>query len=73
MHAHVVRESFPAYLGSAAPALWASTTVAPDAGAVAASLLGQAGLKVYVCDKSTSVYEKPRAIALDHEIMRVFQ
>jgi 3-(3-hydroxy-phenyl)propionate hydroxylase len=42
-------------------------------GAVAASLLGQAGLKTYVCDKSTAVYDKPRAIALDHEIMRVFQ
>ncbi len=34
-------------------------------GAVAASLLGQAGLKTYVCDKSSTVYEKPRAIALD--------
>ncbi len=42
-------------------------------GAVAASLLGQAGLKTYVCDKLTTVYDKPRAIALDHEIMRVFQ
>lgn len=42
-------------------------------GAVAASLLGQAGLKTYVCDKSSTVYDKPRAIALDHEIMRVFQ
>lgn len=42
-------------------------------GAVAAALLGQAGLKVYVCDKSADVYAKPRAIALDHEIMRVFQ
>ena len=42
-------------------------------GAVAANLLGQAGLKTYVCDKVSDVYEKPRAIALDHEIMRVFQ
>ena len=42
-------------------------------GAVAASLLGQAGLKTWVCDKSDAVYAKPRAIALDHEIMRVFQ
>jgi 3-(3-hydroxy-phenyl)propionate hydroxylase len=42
-------------------------------GAVAASLFGQAGLKTYVCDRSTTVYDKPRAIALDHEIMRVFQ
>ena len=43
------------------------------AGAVACALLGQAGLSVYVCDKQESVYEIPRAIALDHEIMRVFQ
>ncbi len=42
-------------------------------GAVAAALLGQAGHRVYVCDRSTEVYAKPRAIALDHEIMRVFQ
>jgi len=42
-------------------------------GAVAAGLLGQAGLKVYACEKLAGVYEIPRAIALDHEIMRVFQ
>jgi len=42
-------------------------------GAVAAGLLGQAGLKVYVCDMTHEVYDKPRAIALDHEILRVFQ
>jgi len=43
------------------------------AGAVAAALLGQAGLSVFVCDRLAGVYEIPRAIALDHEIMRVFQ
>jgi 3-(3-hydroxy-phenyl)propionate hydroxylase len=43
------------------------------AGAVAAALLGQAGLKVWVADRLPDVYEIPRAIALDHEIMRVFQ
>lgn len=42
-------------------------------GQVAAGLLGQAGLKVYVCDRLVDVYDIPRAIALDHEIMRVFQ
>ncbi|PXF29112.1 FAD-binding monooxygenase [Pokkaliibacter plantistimulans] len=42
-------------------------------GAVAAGLLGQAGMQVYVCDKMSAVYDKPRAIALDHEIQRVFQ
>lgn len=43
------------------------------AGVVAAGLLGQAGLSVHVCDRLTEVYQIPRAIALDHEIMRVFQ
>jgi 3-(3-hydroxy-phenyl)propionate hydroxylase len=43
------------------------------AGAVAAALLGQAGLKVFVCDKLPGVYEIPRAISLDHEVMRLFQ
>lgn len=42
-------------------------------GAVAAALLGLAGLKVWVCDRSPEVYDLPRAIALDHEILRVFQ
>ncbi len=43
------------------------------AGAVAAALLGQAGLSVFVCDRLPDVYEIPRAIALDHEILRIFQ
>jgi 3-(3-hydroxy-phenyl)propionate hydroxylase len=42
-------------------------------GAIAAALLGQAGLSVLVLDQATSVYEKPRAISMDHEIMRVLQ
>jgi len=42
-------------------------------GQVAAGLLGQRGFKVHVCDRLTEVYQIPRAIALDHEIMRVFQ
>jgi 3-(3-hydroxy-phenyl)propionate hydroxylase len=42
-------------------------------GAVAAALLGQAGHQVLVCDQSSEVYALPRAIALDHEILRVFQ
>jgi 3-(3-hydroxy-phenyl)propionate hydroxylase len=42
-------------------------------GAVAAALLGQAGHRVLVCDRLGDVYPRPRAIALDHEIMRVFQ
>lgn len=42
-------------------------------GAVAAGLLGGHGLKTFACDRSREVYDKPRAIALDHEILRVFQ
>lgn len=42
-------------------------------GAVAAGLLGQHGIRTWVCDRQHGVYDKPRAIALDHEIMRVFQ
>lgn len=43
------------------------------AGVVLAGLLGQAGLSVHVCDRKRGVYEIPRAISLDHEILRVFQ
>lgn len=43
------------------------------AGAVLAALLGQAGLRVFVCDRLREVYAIPRAISLDHEIMRLFQ
>ncbi len=42
-------------------------------GAVAAALLGQAGFKVWVGDRTAEVYALPRAISLDHEIMRLFQ
>ncbi len=42
-------------------------------GAVAAGLLAGLGLRVWVCDRSREVYDKPRAIAVDHEILRVFQ
>ncbi|WEY41473.1 bifunctional 3-(3-hydroxy-phenyl)propionate/3-hydroxycinnamic acid hydroxylase [Paraburkholderia sp. SUR17] len=42
-------------------------------GAVATALLGQLGRKVLCVDRAREVYDKPRAIAVDHEIMRVFQ
>ncbi|MEJ8858739.1 bifunctional 3-(3-hydroxy-phenyl)propionate/3-hydroxycinnamic acid hydroxylase [Variovorax robiniae] len=42
-------------------------------GAVAAGLLAGMGLRVWVCDRSREVYDKPRAVAIDHEILRVFQ
>jgi 3-(3-hydroxy-phenyl)propionate hydroxylase len=43
------------------------------AGQVAAALLGQQGLSVHVSERLHDVHQIPRAIALDHEIMRVFQ
>ena len=43
------------------------------AGAVAACWLGQAGVRTLVLEKSRTIWEIPRAIALDHEILRVFQ
>ncbi len=42
-------------------------------GAVAANLLGKAGLKTLVVDRATDIYDMPRALALDHEIARVLQ
>ncbi len=42
-------------------------------GAIAAALLGQRGISTLVIERSHDVYDKPRAIALDHEILRVFQ
>jgi len=42
-------------------------------GAVAACWLGQAGLRTLVLDKSREIWQTPRAIAIDHEALRVFQ
>ena len=42
-------------------------------GAVAAGLLAQAGLSVFVCERAQGVVSFPRALALDHEVMRIFQ
>jgi 3-(3-hydroxy-phenyl)propionate hydroxylase len=41
-------------------------------GAVATSLLGALGIRTLAIDKDRSVYDRPRAIALDHEILRLF-
>ncbi|WBL76640.1 bifunctional 3-(3-hydroxy-phenyl)propionate/3-hydroxycinnamic acid hydroxylase [Bradyrhizobium xenonodulans] len=41
-------------------------------GAVAAGQLGRLGHRTLVIDRLTAVYDKPRAIALDHEIFRHF-
>jgi 3-(3-hydroxy-phenyl)propionate hydroxylase len=40
-------------------------------GAVAAALLGRHGFQALVIDRAEEVYDKPRAIAIDHEIMRL--
>jgi 3-(3-hydroxy-phenyl)propionate hydroxylase len=42
-------------------------------GAIAAAWMGLYGIHGLVIDKSEKVWDIPRAIALDHEIMRVFQ
>jgi 3-(3-hydroxy-phenyl)propionate hydroxylase len=42
-------------------------------GATAAALLGGQGLKVVVIERMAGIYDKPRAITADHEIMRVMQ
>jgi 3-(3-hydroxy-phenyl)propionate hydroxylase len=43
------------------------------AGAIAACWLGQAGIETLAVEKNFSIWEIPRAVALDHEILRVFQ
>ena len=42
-------------------------------GATCAALLGTLGLKTVAIERSAAVYDKPRAFALDHEAMRVFE
>ena len=42
-------------------------------GATCAALLGAAGAKTLAIERSPAVYDKPRAFALDHEVMRVFE
>ena len=42
-------------------------------GALAAVLLGRAGLSVVVLEKERRLHPLPRAVHLDHEMMRLFQ
>ena len=42
-------------------------------GALLANLLGAAGRSVLVIDEMSDIYDKPRAINIDHEVMRVLQ
>jgi 3-(3-hydroxy-phenyl)propionate hydroxylase len=40
-------------------------------GAIAASLLGHSNIRTLAIDRDHDVYDKPRAIAIDHEILRL--
>lgn len=42
-------------------------------GATLACLLGRAGLSVLIVDRELSIFDKPRAIVLDHEALRILQ
>jgi 3-(3-hydroxy-phenyl)propionate hydroxylase len=42
-------------------------------GATMANLLARRGLRVGVVDAEFGIYDKPRALTFDHEVMRVFQ
>ena len=43
------------------------------AGAAIAGLLGRRGWRVAVLDQAADIYDKPRAITADHEVLRVLQ
>lgn len=42
-------------------------------GATFANLLAKYGLTIAVIDQASGIYDKPRAITIDHEVLRVFQ
>ncbi|MCK9914379.1 bifunctional 3-(3-hydroxy-phenyl)propionate/3-hydroxycinnamic acid hydroxylase [Microbacteriaceae bacterium K1510] len=42
-------------------------------GATFANLLSNYGLKIAVVEQAADIYDKPRAITIDHEVLRVFQ
>ncbi|MBR0932519.1 bifunctional 3-(3-hydroxy-phenyl)propionate/3-hydroxycinnamic acid hydroxylase [Bradyrhizobium jicamae] len=42
-------------------------------GAIFANLLAQEGLSIAVVERAAGIYDKPRAITLDHEALRVLQ
>src|SRR5262249_54338557 len=42
-------------------------------GGTMAALLARHRLRVAVIEQSAGIYDKPRAITLDHEVMRIFQ
>jgi 3-(3-hydroxy-phenyl)propionate hydroxylase len=42
-------------------------------GAVLANILGKAGFSIALVDRMAGIYDRPRAISLDHEVMRILQ
>jgi 3-(3-hydroxy-phenyl)propionate hydroxylase len=42
-------------------------------GATFANLLTKYGLRILAVDQAAGIYDKPRAITIDHEVLRVFQ
>lgn len=42
-------------------------------GAVTAKLLAKGGMNVLIVDKAIDIFDKPRAIGIDHEAMRILQ
>src|SRR5437588_10621789 len=42
-------------------------------GAIAANLFGHAGLRTVVVEREAEPYPLPRAVHIDHEMMRIFQ
>ena len=42
-------------------------------GAIAANLFGHAGLRTLVIEREAAPYPLPRAVHIDHEMMRIFQ
>ena len=42
-------------------------------GAMLANLLARRGLAVAVVERTAAVYDKPRAISIDHEALRILQ
>lgn len=42
-------------------------------GATLANLLARYGLRVAIIEQAEGIYDKPRAITVDHEVLRVFQ
>jgi 3-(3-hydroxy-phenyl)propionate hydroxylase len=42
-------------------------------GATVANLLGRSGIKTVVVERQADIFDQPRAIGFDHEIMRIFQ